>query len=234
MSDKLDWAEREVAIACETENPNKKDREFDYDCACYKSALKAFKTLCDDGHSGLSMKITQSILNRLINGQPLTPIEDTDDIWYERHHYEDSNKLYQCKRMSSLFKDVYADGTVEYSDNNRLYCVNINNPNDMYYSGLVRRIVDKMFPITMPYMPGTPIKVYCEDFLTDERNGDFDTIGVLYALKTDNGKQEKIEINRFFREPKDNEEYDWVEISKEEYYKRKNESERRLHSSAMS
>lgn len=234
MSDKLDWAEREVAIACETENPNKKDREFDYDCACYKSALKAFKTLCDDGHSGLSMKITQSILNRLINGQPLTPIEDTDDIWYERHHYEDSNKLYQCKRMSSLFKDVYADGTVEYSDNNRLYCVNINNPNDMYYSGLVRRIVDKMFPITMPYMPGTPIKVYCEDFLTDERNGDFDTIGVLYALKTDNGKQEKIEINRFFREPKDNEEYDWVEISKEEYYKRKNESERRFHSRAMS
>lgn len=234
MSDKLDWAEREVAIACETENPNKKDREFDYDCACYKSALKAFKTLCDDGHSGLSMKITQSILNRLINGQPLTPIEDTDDIWYERHHYKDSNKLYQCKRMSSLFKDVYADGTVEYSDNNRLYCVNINNPNDMYYSGLVRRIVDKMFPITMPYMPGTPIKVYCEDFLTDERNGDFDTIGVLYALKTENGKQEKIEINRFFREPKDNEEYDWVEISKEEYYKRKNESERRLHSSAMS
>lgn len=234
MSDKLDWAEREVAIACETENPNKKDREFDYDCACYKSALKAFKTLCDDGHSGLSMKITQSILNRLINGQPLTPIEDTDDIWYERHHYEDSNKLYQCKRMSSLFKDVYADGTVEYSDNNRLYCVNINNPNDMYYSGLVRRIVDKMFPITMPYMPGTPIKVYCEDFLTDERNGDFDTIGVLYALKTENGKQEKIEINRFFREPKDNEEYDWVEISKEEYYKRKNESERRFHSRAMS
>lgn len=234
MSDKLDWAEREVAIACETENPNKKDREFDYDCACYKSALKAFKTLCDDGHSGLSMKITQSILNRLINGQPLTPIEDTDDIWYERHHYKDSNKLYQCKRMSSLFKDVYADGTVEYSDNNRLYCVNINNPNDMYYSGLVRRIVDKMFPITMPYMPGTPIKVYCEDFLTDERNGDFDTIGVLYALKTENGKQEKIEINRFFREPKDNEEYDWVEISKEEYYKRKNESERRFHSRAMS
>ena len=234
MSDKLDWAEREVAIACGKENPNKKDREFDYDCACYKSALKAFKTLCNDGHSGLSMKITQSILNRLINGQPLTPIEDTNDIWYERHHYKEGNKLYQCKRMSSLFKDVYADGTVEYSDNNRLYCVNINNPNDTYYSGLVRRIVDKMFPITMPYMPGTPIKVYCEDFLTDKKNGDFDTIGVLYAFKTENGEQKKIEINRFFKEPKDNEEYDWVEISKEEYIQRKNESERRLYSRAMS
>lgn len=221
MSNMLDWAEREVEIACKKENPNKKDGEFDYGCACYESALKAFKSLCDDGHSGFSIKMTQEILNRLINGQPLTPIEDTDDVWYERHHYEDSHKLYQCKRMSSLFKDVYDDGTVKYSDNNRLYCVNINNPNDMYYSGLVIRIIDETFPITMPYMPGKPIKVYCEDFLTDKKNGDLDTVGVFYALKTENGQQEKIEINRFFREPKDNEEYDWVEISKEEYYQRK-------------
>ena len=230
MSDKLDWAEREVAIACEKENPNKKDREFDYDCACYKSALKAFKTLCDDGHSGLSMKITQSILNRLINGQPLIPIEDTDDVWEKvAKNKDDGYWIYQCKRMSSLFKDVYDDGTVKYSDNNRLYCINSNKPNDMYYSGLVRRIIDKMFPITMPYIPGKPIEVYCEDFLTDEKNGNFDTIGVFYELKTENGEQKKIEINRFFREPKDNEEYDWVEISKDEYYQLKNESERRLH-----
>ena len=227
MSNMLDWAEREVAIACEKENSIKKDGEFDYGCACYESALKAFKTLCDDGHSGLSRKITQSRLNRLITGRPLTPIDDTDDIWYECHHYEDGHKLYQCKRMSSLFKDVYADGTVEYSDNNRLYCVNIHNPNDIYYSGLVRRIIDEMLPITMPYTPGRPIKVYCEDFLTDEKNGDFDTIGVFYALKTENGEQEKIEINRFFREPKDNEKLirGWVEISKDEYMQRKHESE---------
>ena len=105
MSDKLDWAEREVAIACkkEKEKFNNEEGEFyySYGCACYQSALKAFKSLCYDGHSGLSMKIAQSILNRLINGQPLTPIEDTDDVWYERHHYEDCHKLYQCKRMSS-------------------------------------------------------------------------------------------------------------------------------------
>ena len=229
MSNKSDWAEREVAIACGKENPNKKDREFDYDCACYKSALKAFKTLCDDGHSGLSMKFTQLILNRLINGQPLTPIGDTDDVWHDVSEVSPNKnvyKLYQCKRMSSLFKYVYDDGTVEYSENDRVYCVNINSPNITYSSGLVRIIIDAMFPITMPYMPGNPIKVYCEDFLTDKKNGDFDTVGVFYALKTENGEQKKIEINRFFREPKDNEELDWVEISKEEYMHRKLESER--------
>ena len=78
-----------------------------------------------------------------------------------------------------------------------------------------------MFPITMPYMPGKPIKVYCEDFLTDKKNGDFDTVGVFYAEKTENGKQERIEINRFFREPKEGEEGRWIEISKEEYMQRR-------------
>ena len=59
------------------------------------------------------------------------------------------------------------------------------------------------------------------------KKGDFDTIGVFYALKTENGEQEKIEINRFFREPKDNEKLirGWIEISKEEYMQRKLESE---------
>ena len=78
-----------------------------------------------------------------------------------------------------------------------------------------------MFPITMPYMPGKPIKVYCEDFLTDKKNGDFDTVGVFYALKTENDKQKKIEINRFFRAPKGDEKGVWIEISKEEYTQRK-------------
>lgn len=97
----------------------------------------------------------------------------------------------------------------------------VHNPNSTYSSGLVRRIIDEMFPITMPYMPGKPIKVYCEDFLIDKKNGDFDTVGVLYAIKTEDGNQERIEINRFFREPEGDEEGSWTEISKEEYYERK-------------
>ena len=223
MSNMLDWAKREVAIACEKENSIKKDGEFDYGCACYESALKAFKSLCDDCHSGFSIKMTQVILNRLIDGKPLTPIEDTDDVWNQIDNHEDGYISYQCKRMSSLFKDVYADGTVKYDDIKRSYCVDIHNSNNVYSSGLVRRIIDAMFPITMPYMPGNPIKVYCEDFLTDKKNGDFDTVGVFYALKTENGKPEKIEINRFFRKPKDGEVGRWTEISKYEYMQRKDE-----------
>lgn len=222
-----EWAKKEVELACKHENPDRKEGEFDYGCACYESALKAFNSLCDDGHSGFSIKMTQAILNRLIDGQPLTPIEDTDDAWNNCPRIEDGPEIYQCKRMNSLFKLVYTDGTVEYRDNDIPYCVDINNPNVTYSSGLVRRIINEMFPITMPYMPGKPIKVYCEDFLVDKKNGDFDTVGVFYALKTENGEQQKIEINRFFRAPyEDDGENDWIEISKEEYYERK---EKRIH-----
>lgn len=222
MSEMLDWAKREVIIACNKENPVRKDGEFDYGCACYESALKAFACLCEDGHSGFSIKMTQHILNRLIDGQPLTPIEDTGDIWNLIVCSKTrGRKKYQCKRMSSLFKDVYTDGTVKYSDTNYSYCVDINNSRSTYFSGLVSGIVDEMFPITMPYIPDKPIKVYCEDFLVNKKNGDFDTVGVFYALKIENSKQKKIEINRFFREPEGTEKGDWIEISKNEYCKRK-------------
>ena len=74
MSKMLDWAKREVEIDCKKENPNRKEGEFDYGCACYESALKAFESLTDVDHSGFSIGITNNILNRLINGMPLTPI----------------------------------------------------------------------------------------------------------------------------------------------------------------
>ncbi len=129
MSDMLDWAKREVEIACKKENPNRKEGEFDYGYACYESALKAFKSLCEDGHSGFGIKMTQAILNRLLNVEPLTPIEDTDDIWDKCSRPKDGPEVYQCSRMFSLFKNIYPDGSVKYSDNNRVFCVDINDPN---------------------------------------------------------------------------------------------------------
>lgn len=222
MGNILDWAKREIDIACKRENPNRKKGEFDYGCACYVSALKAFESLTEDGHSGYSIGITKNILNRLIDGMPLTPIEDTDDIWNMGYENNNGEKVYQCSRMSALFKTVHSDGSISYSSNDHCYCIDINDPKNTYYSGITRRIIHKMFPITMPYMPGKPIKVYCEEFLTDKNNGDFDTMGIFYAVKD----EKRIEINRFFREPfseyEESTEFPgWVEISKEEYDKRK-------------
>ena len=76
-----EWAELEVEIAKKRERGDAPEDEFDYGCACYDSALKAFNSLCEDGHSGMSIGFTKAILNRLIDGKPLVPIEDTEDIW---------------------------------------------------------------------------------------------------------------------------------------------------------
>lgn len=209
----IEWAEKEVKLACARENPDRKEGEFDYGCACYESALKAYKSLMEDKHSGFSIGITKQILNRLIDGKPLTPIEDTDDMW-NKVYIHDAIQTYQCKRMSSLFKDVYPDGTVRYHDVNSSYCVSINNPNIAWDNGFVRNVIDGMFPIIMPYIPGNPIKVYCEEFLTDEKNGDYVTMGILYVIKPDGVK---VEINRYFKE----EELTFVEIDETEYEERR-------------
>ena len=211
-----EYAKKEIAIAkaLETRGQDTDGDFFDYGGACYDSALKAFKSLTEDGHSGFSIGLTQNILNRLIDGKPLTPIHDTDDIWNEVS-YDKKNQYttYQCARMSSLFKEIYEDGSVRYNDINRFICVDINNQST-YHSRLVSDIVEDMYPIEFPYEPlSTPIQVYCEDFLVDPANGDYDTKGVLY-LEAPEGS--KIIIDKYFKEVKG----EWVSITPQEYISR--------------
>lgn len=216
-----EWAEREIKIACAREvvdDPDYIPGDFNYGVACYESALKAFKSLIEDEHSGFSIGLTKHILNRLIDGKPLTPIEDTDDIWefsFERDDFKD----YQCLRMSSLFKRVYKDGRIEYRDSHRAVGVSVDDGNRLYfYNGFLTRLVHEMFPITMPYMPTEEsYKVYRNDFVYDPINGDFDTFCIRRIVTPDrNG----ITINRYFKDDKS--ENGFVEISKYEYEERYN------------
>lgn len=215
------WAEQECRIACKKENPdfNFDSEDFDYGCSCYKSALKAYKSLCEDGHSGASFNFTRRILERLMEGQPLTPITDEDFFIECPEYHVMSNKWLaerglkseiQCPRMSSLFRRETLDGKVSYSDINRAYCINIEEPSETY-SSAKDRVVDELFPITMPYMPEKgKYKVYCQTFLTDKKNGDFDTQAILYVITPD-GK--RVDVNRYQTE-KDGK---MVDITKEEY-----------------
>lgn len=220
----LSWAENEVRIACNRERGDKPDDEWDYGCACYESALKAYEAMMEGGHSGFSWGMTRQIFDRLAKGKPLTPIKDTDDVWNDISRFcggNDSYKSYQCKRMSSLFKYVYDDGRVEYKDVDRFCCYNNSEDGAWYHSGLVDMVMYEKFPITMPYYPGDAIKVVCEDYLTDSKNGDFDTVGILYAIKPDG---ERVEINRYFKEGED----DFIEIAFCEYEMRRKMHRERL------
>lgn len=212
-----EWAEEECKIACKKENPDWDGKSFDYGCSCYQSALKAYKSLCEDGHSGFSFNMTKKILIRLMNELPLTPIEDKEGEWEMSYKDEDGSESFQCKRMSSLFKHVDKDGTVFYSDCNRDYCQEVTNPKDTY-SGGVGRIIDELFPITMPYYPKTAdkYKIVVDTFLAEGFEGDntdYNTKAILYVITPE---KEKVEVNRYYGEK----EGEMVEITRGEYNKR--------------
>ena len=205
-----EWVEREIEIACKKENPNWDGKSFDYGCSCYQSALKAYKRLCEDEHSGFSFNLTKNVLIRLMNGLPLMPITDDDftnvepEIW-ESPEYLKENGLksdLQCPRMGSLFRQETLDGKITYTDVNRTIMHDANG-DSWCNCGCASRIVDEMFPIKMPYYPSNEkYKVYGETFYmvdgedkTSENVGSVNLIKIYYIITPNN---ERIEVNKEF------------------------------------
>lgn len=220
------WAENEIELACQRERDSAAEfgnpEDAEYGIACYKSALKAFRSLLEDEHSGMSISFTRQILNRLIIGGPLSPVTGEDDEWVDASYEgmpEGVIKEYRNKRMRSLFKYVYADGTVKYSDVDRVICY--ESPHDdtqggvPFHNGFINRLIDKMRPIILPYAP-QHFKVYVTECLYDENGGDFDTMMVEYMIDADT--QEQTTIGRYFQA--DPTSHKWVEISNHEYQTR--------------
>lgn len=188
-----EWAENEVRIACKHENPDWDGKSFDYGCACYQSALKAYKSLMEDDHSGASFGMTKAILKRLLDELPLKPIEDIPENWNEGY-LSDGSATYQCSRMSSLFKHVEKDGKVWYSDNNRVVCVDVYDTSNRFHSGNASRIINEMFPITMPYCPNKA-PAYIVHTVEVSKDGAIYGMGILEADCPDG---RKVNINRYF------------------------------------
>lgn len=214
-----EWAKNEVEIACKKENPDRKQGEFDYGCACYgcacyESALKAYKSLMEDEHSGMSFGFTRNILKRLLDEMPLTPIEDTPDIWNKVADIKNKTE-YQCKRKHSLFKTVNNEtGEITYNDVDRIICVDEHGSS--YTNGFISRQIGKLYPLTMPYYPTGRYYVYVTDFDMTAEVGCFDTI---YIKKVKLPSGEIKELNLYYKET----EKSYVEISEDEYKAREAE-----------
>lgn len=212
----LEWAENEIRLTKEASNNDK------YFSLCCDSAIKAFQSLMNDGHSGCSISMTMNILNHLASNKPLTPITENDTFSKACGCPYDGAVDYQCDRMSSLFKTVQSDGTIKYTDIDRItvYDVSSVNLNIGFHNGFVSNTIHEMFPIALPYTP-EKLKVYVTEYLTDPKNGDFDTIGMLKVVKSDGIE---IQINRYFKEDEES----FTEISKEEYDIRRDMDYRRI------
>ena len=210
------WAKREVELAKNEALKSGSDNcSTHYICECLNSALKAFNSLREDGHSGASMEQMLMFLQRLVRGLPLTPI-DEDTTWVKSSVSESGTTTYQCARMTSLFKDVDREGNITYSDVHRVVCVNKDDLQaPVWYNGFVSKIVNSIYPIKFPYYTSSdPIIAYVSEHTTSVTE-DFDTI-CIDSVKIDNG--ETVDVKRFFKEDTDSN--SWVEIDEEEYTSR--------------
>lgn len=220
-------AEKEVNFLKE-----KLEKEHPGSTYIWDITLKVYKTLISKHphvfQSGTNYeRVVLKNVQELVEGFPLTPIEEENADWQEisngasiKMRKANVVEKYRSGRLSSLFKEVYKDGHVEYHDNYRVTTENFITGTE-YVFGLSNLIYDEMYPIKMPYNHKSKwgAKVYIHDFVSDpeDKESNFDTIAVLFAKKPD-GKI--VSINRYFRVPKDDEEPtygNWVEIKFSEF-----------------
>ena len=204
-----EWARREVELAIEHEKGVSSDDDplFLHVQKCYQAALEAYEFIADQGHSGMSFAITKGILDRLMNELPLTPIEDTPDIWEEVYKV-----TFQCKRLGSLFKNVDHDGAVTYRDINRVVCVETTDEVS-FYSKFVSDEINKIFPITMPYYPSGTFTAYVHE-------DDTHHVFVIKSVKVPDG--DTLVLNWFYKETDDG----YVRITSKEMEELTNEDKK--------
>lgn len=151
-------------------------------------------------------------LKKLLDQEILNPIVDDPEHWVECTK-DEKCVGYRSVRKSSIFKDVYNDGTVEYTDVERIVC---STRGVHHHFGWAHRTAVELGFIPKLEMPYTPAKrpyvIKTEDYLRDTKNGDFDTVALLnvtdpYGVVTD--------INKFYTTDETGE---FVEISKGQYY----------------
>lgn len=220
------WAEKEILLAskykceCEDEHGYIVERGYEGMTEYLETAMKMFRNI-PEGYEPLDggMELTRNILNQLMNGKPLTPIEDTKDVWVSVD-IKNGSKIFQCRRMKSLFKEIKEDGSVIYNDETRYHAIWINHEYlGWFHEKVVDKVMNELYPITMPYMPSNiGYRVYVEIFKSDYKSESIDTIGIIYAITPDNKRKS---INRYFSIKKRR----YIEISQKEYVSRKRNHE---------
>lgn len=222
----LEWAKNEVALAT---NPDSESVRDAHDIVCYKSALDALTAWLKYDHYKASMDFTLSILTRLARVQPLTPITEddftasdvVDDIAEELWMKELQMKsICFSPRFPSLYRIEYLDGRIAYLDTERVLVVNAHDQ-QQETSGIVivlaTKIIDELFPITLPYLP--PLQKYIvtmERSTFDAGNSEVDTYA-FSSIKTPEG--ETFDIRRYYE--RNENAGRWVEITRREYVSRK-------------
>lgn len=146
---KTEWAKKEIELY--------KTMQNEYGKECADIAFKAFMLLTENNRNEFGSKLVKKILDKLMNDFPLVPITDDDfdggnQLSLTKKEAEIIESITQCTRMSSLFKIKYLNGEIKYDDSDRIVCFNCGD-NTPYYCNKADYLINKLFPIKMPYMP---------------------------------------------------------------------------------
>lgn len=90
----------------------------------------------------------------MVNGRPFSEITEQDE-WETPHKYSESYNfsISSCKRYNAVYKRIYDDGHIVYSDVNRVCAFDVDFPDSPSWTGTVTNLFDQLYPITLPYFP---------------------------------------------------------------------------------
>lgn len=243
------WAEKEIKRAIELADPDyiprkvgfieralekigneplKKDEFLGYETACYLTAINAFHEI-ESGEVGNTGLIRDTLI-RLMDGLPLTPIDDDPETWInmddERGWKYPTHTVFRSTRYFHLYKIVLKNGEVRYEDARSVLLVDdsekvILKPllclENGFYNNPAEIIVNELFPISLPYIPSKEqFKVVC--FYSDD---------LFWVKRIIDKSGNAITVNRYYQLILDAPKHmAWVEIGKTKYYRRlKNKGE---------
>jgi hypothetical protein len=135
------------------------DSPDEMNVAMRKHILHMMNEFAEEGHSGFSASYAISILTKLMDFKPLSPLTGEDDEWNNLVENYEPVPHWQNKRNSSVFKN--ADGTCYDIDGKVFWewAMPYEEDGKPYKSYYTNR--DSRVPVTFPYtVPDKPIYEY--------------------------------------------------------------------------
>ena len=163
------WAKAEldrILVNCEEGD------DLDMQMAINREILDIVKVFCDQHHSGSTAWYTLSMIKRLLDWKPITPLTGEEDEWNEGYII-DGVLHQQNKRCSSVFRDNSDNSTAHYIDA-KVY--SDNGGYSWYHKGGGDRDV-----ISFPFkVPDKPEYIYLNGEDSDEVITDPERIKQIY------------------------------------------------------
>ena len=147
MSNMVDWAKKEL------DRLNKDGDEMQEHIN--NDILEIVQLFASQRHSGFSSSYALSILKRLLDWKPITPLTGEDDEWNDVPDWDTGENIQQNKRCPEVFRKNFDNATAYYLDGKVF-------SNDGGKSWFTNR--NSSVPVTFPYLvPEKPKYIILEE-----------------------------------------------------------------------